>query len=173
MGEVIRKDFYNDPDAPVVTDKKIGYAANVYVRHGHYVLVQQRSDNGQWALPGGMQDPGESITETAVRECFEETGIEVEIKRLIGVYSDPKHIVAYYRDGELLGASQEASMLFYAYPIGSLETRASSESSIVGWCPEELVLDLDMAPSMKRRIEDALSPRWHNVPILFPPVGAS
>lgn len=47
------------------------------------ILLQQRSDNGMWGLPGGCQDLGENLRTTAVRELFEETGIKVTEDDLI------------------------------------------------------------------------------------------
>ncbi len=56
---------------------------------GRIVLIR-RSDNGLWALPGGMVDWGEDIPSTVRRELLEETGLElVKIRRLVGVYSSP------------------------------------------------------------------------------------
>ena len=47
------------------------------------ILLQQRSDNGRWGLPGGCQDLGENLRTTAVRELFEETGIKVNEEDLV------------------------------------------------------------------------------------------
>lgn len=47
------------------------------------ILLQQRSDNGRWGLPGGCQDLGENLRTTAVRELYEETGIVVSEDNLI------------------------------------------------------------------------------------------
>ena len=47
------------------------------------ILLQQRSDNGRWGLPGGCQDLGENLRTTAARELFEETGIVVKEEDLI------------------------------------------------------------------------------------------
>src|SRR5690606_41575192 len=58
------------------------------------LLLQRRRDTGQWALPGGAQDIGETAAECAVRECEEETGVRAEVTGFLGVYSDPEHIVA-------------------------------------------------------------------------------
>ena len=55
------------------------------------VLLQKRADNGCWGLPGGRVDIGESVEQGAVREVLEETGINVTVKRLIGIYSDPSN----------------------------------------------------------------------------------
>ena len=55
------------------------------------VLLERRSDNGFWGLPGGAVEVGESVEQAVVREVMEETGLRVDVKRLIGVYSDPRH----------------------------------------------------------------------------------
>lgn len=62
-------------------------AGAVIVEDGKVLLVK-REDLEVWALPGGGVDEGESLAETAVREAYEETGLEVEITHLIGVYSE-------------------------------------------------------------------------------------
>jgi 8-oxo-dGTP pyrophosphatase MutT (NUDIX family) len=50
------------------------------------VLLQRRDDTGRWGLPGGGVEPGESVRQALIREVREETGLEVEPLRLIGVY---------------------------------------------------------------------------------------
>lgn len=47
------------------------------------ILLQQRADNGKWGLPGGCQDLGEDLRTTAIRELFEETGIQVKANELL------------------------------------------------------------------------------------------
>ena len=54
------------------------------------VLLCHRTDLDVWNLPGGAMEPGELPTETALRETREETGLEIEIGRLVGVYSKPR-----------------------------------------------------------------------------------
>ncbi len=67
------------------------------------VLLQRRSDNGLWGLPGGSVEPGESVSEALVREVREETGLEVAPIRLIGVYSAPSlGQVVTYPDGNVI-----------------------------------------------------------------------
>lgn len=139
-----RIDHYNDPDAPPANS--IVVACTVFVTDERdWVLLIRRTDNGLWALPGGAQEIGEYIAETAVRETREETGIEVEVTGLVGIYSDPKHVVEY-SDGEV---RQQFSICFHARYVSGTPT-PSDESSEVRW-----VLgweDLPIHPSMQMRI---------------------
>src|SRR5260370_20687990 len=72
-------------------------SAVIFDRRGR-LLLQQRSDGGQWGLPGGSIEIGESVTDAVRREGREETGLVVAVRRLIGVYSDPARPVARYPD---------------------------------------------------------------------------
>jgi ADP-ribose pyrophosphatase YjhB (NUDIX family) len=62
------------------------------------LLLMQRSDNAHWGLPGGYVEPGESVLGATEREVREETGYEIEVGRLVGVYSDPRVQVVEYAD---------------------------------------------------------------------------
>lgn len=55
------------------------------------ILLQQRFDNGQWGIPGGFMELGENIQETARREVYEETGINLGELNLVGIYSGPDY----------------------------------------------------------------------------------
>lgn len=76
----------------------VGCSAIVYDDAGEKILLTRRTDNGQWCLPGGAMEAGESLSEACIREVFEETGLHVRVLRLIGVYSTP-HRIIQYRDG--------------------------------------------------------------------------
>lgn len=68
---------------------------------GGRLLLQRRSDGGQWGLPGGSVEIGESVTDALRREVREETGLLVSTRRLIGVYSDPRRQVVRYPNGNV------------------------------------------------------------------------
>ncbi|WP_226683233.1 NUDIX hydrolase [Sutcliffiella horikoshii] len=55
------------------------------------LLLQQRTDNAQWGLPGGFMELGENITDAARREVQEETGLHLEQLELFGLYSGPEY----------------------------------------------------------------------------------
>jgi ADP-ribose pyrophosphatase YjhB (NUDIX family) len=68
------------------------------------ILLMKRSDNEHWGLPGGYVEPGESVRSAARREVVEETGVEIEVGRLVGVYSDPRIQVIDYGGGRRVHA---------------------------------------------------------------------
>ena len=63
--------------------------ANVAIMRDGKILLTKREDFHVWCLPGGHIDPGETFPQCAVREAREETGLEVALTRLVGVYSRP------------------------------------------------------------------------------------
>jgi 8-oxo-dGTP pyrophosphatase MutT (NUDIX family) len=75
-------------------------SAVIFDRRGR-LLLQQRSDGGQWGLPGGSVEIGESVAVALRREVAEETGLTVAVRRLVGVYSAPRLQVVRYPDGNV------------------------------------------------------------------------
>ncbi|MEU8188056.1 NUDIX hydrolase [Micromonospora carbonacea] len=142
-----RTEYYNDPQAP--KPNSIVPAVTVFVLDGQdRVLLIRRTDNGLWAIPGGAQDFGEYIAETAVREAKEESGIDVEVIGIVGIYTDPKHVMAY-SDGEV---RQQFSICFRARYLAGSPT-PSSESSEVRWASQAELEALPIHPSMRLRID--------------------
>lgn len=113
---------------------RLGCSAAIFDERGR-ILLTRRADNGQWCLPGGRMESGESAAEACEREVFEETGLNVRVKRLVGVYSHPDqlvvypdgnkaHIVALHFEAEIiggeLGLSNETTDFGY-FTLGELE----------------------------------------------------
>ncbi|SFN15206.1 ADP-ribose pyrophosphatase YjhB, NUDIX family [Pseudonocardia ammonioxydans] len=145
-----RTDYYDDPSAPPANSLVV--AVVVVVLDGDRVLMIQRTDNGRWALPGGGQELGESVRDAAVRETWEETGLHIEVTGVVGIYSDPRHVIAY-DDGEV---RQEFALCLTGSAIGG-ELQTSSESKRVEWVPLDALPSLDVSGSTRRRIEQAVT----------------
>jgi ADP-ribose pyrophosphatase YjhB (NUDIX family) len=148
-----RIDYYDDPDAPRAST--LIPSVNVVVINGAGdILMIRPTDNGNWALPGGAIDLGESVAQAAARETLEETGIECEVTGIVGIYSDPKHVILYTSNGEV---RQEFSIVLTARPLRGQPT-PSNESSQVRWVPASELPGYTMDRSMRIRINDFLSP---------------
>lgn len=145
-----RRDYLNDPDAPPA-NSLVPAASVVVVDDEARILLHRRTDNDQWALPGGVMELGESIADCARREVREETGLTVELLGVVGIYSDPGHVFAY-DDGEV---RQEFSICFRARPTGGT-LAASPESHEVRYFTPADIDTLPMVPSIRLRIEDHL-----------------
>ncbi|MCE6993557.1 NUDIX domain-containing protein [Saccharothrix sp. S26] len=148
-----RTDYLNDPNAPKPNSIRVAVSAIVQDSTGRLLMIR-RTDNDKYTIPGGGQDVGETLAQAVVREVEEETGIHVEVTGLVGLYSNPNHVIAY-DDGEV---RQEFSICFRAQPIGG-ELRTSSESKEVHWVEPNRLPDLDIHPSIRLRIDHGLSNR--------------
>ena len=119
------------------------------------ILLIRRSDNDNWALPGGAVDLGESLTQAAVRETREESGIECEITGVSGIYTDPRHVMLYTSNGEV---RQEFSIVLTARATGG-QPATSAETSEVRWVPRAEVAGYQMDRSMRLRVQHYLEHR--------------
>lgn len=146
-----RIDYYDDPQAPQV-NSLVPSVNVIVVNERDEILMIRRSDNGNWAVPGGAIDLGESVPEAAIRETREETGITCAITGISGIYSDPKHVIYYTSDGE---ARQEFSIVLTARPLSG-EPTPSDESREVRWVPKPELADYRMDRSMRLRISHHL-----------------
>jgi 8-oxo-dGTP diphosphatase len=116
------------------------------------LLMVKRRDSGMWTMPGGAMEIGDSLTSCVRREVAEETAVDVEVRGIIGTYSDPQTRVAY-SDGEV---RREFTILFHCQPIGGSLT--INDESVDGcWADLDRVLDLPMVASQRRRIKDVVA----------------
>jgi 8-oxo-dGTP pyrophosphatase MutT (NUDIX family) len=142
-----RIDYFDDPDAPRPT--RIVPAVTVaVVNDAEQILMIRRTDNDQWAIPGGKQEVGETPLEAGRREVREETGILCEVTGLIGIFSNPRNVIEYTSNGEV---RQEFSILLAGRPVAG-ELTPSTESQQVVWHDRNTVLRLAMTPAQRRRI---------------------
>jgi HAD superfamily hydrolase (TIGR01450 family) len=91
---------WDAPGFPWPDHVRPGVAAVVLDAAGR-VLLARRADNGLWGLPSGHVEPGETVVEAVAREVREETGLDVRVLRLVGLYSDPASQVFAYPDGRV------------------------------------------------------------------------
>ncbi|WP_319054237.1 NUDIX hydrolase [Streptomyces europaeiscabiei] len=145
-----RIDYFRDPNAPKANSVVPSVTAVVRDDDGRLLIIH-KTDNDLWAIPGGGHDIGESIGDTVVREVLEETGITVQIDSIVGLYTNPEHVLAY-DDGEV---RQQFSICFRAHPTGG-SLRTSSESKEVRWVDPADLDDLNIHPSMRLRIQHGL-----------------
>jgi 8-oxo-dGTP pyrophosphatase MutT (NUDIX family) len=146
-----RIDYYDDPAAPEATSL-VPSVNVVVVNDAGEILLIQRSDNGNWAVPGGAIDLGESLTDAAIRETSEETGIDCRITGIVGIYTDPRHVILYTSNGEV---RQEFSVVLTAAPVGG-RLAPSSESSQVRWVSRGDLSGYPMDRSMRLRLRHYL-----------------
>ena len=146
-----RVEYWHDPDAPA-PNSLVPASGVLAVNERGEILLQRRRDTGQWALPMGKQELGETITECAIRETKEETGVDVAVDGLVGIFSDPCHIVAY-TDGEV---RQEYEVTLLGRPVGG-EPGANTEADDVRWVSPEELPALDIHPTMRRQIAHYLN----------------
>lgn len=100
------------------------------------VLLGRRVDNGMWGVPSGHVEVGETVAQAVVREVAEETGLQVEVTRQIGVYSDPTSQVFTYPDGRV---TQFVTTAFACTPTGQQIHPDGVEISQVGFfSPDDL-----------------------------------
>jgi 8-oxo-dGTP pyrophosphatase MutT (NUDIX family) len=146
-----RIDYYDDPDAPK-PNSVVPAAVAIVAREDGALLMIRRTDNGNWALPGGAIEMSESIADAAVRETFEETGIQVEVTGLLGIYSDPGHVIHFTSNDEV---RREFSIVLTARPVGGDPT-PSTESSEVRWVAPRDLAGYTMGGAMRKRVDDYL-----------------
>lgn len=142
-----RRDYYRDPNAPNANSLKPGGSALIADEQGR-ILMQRRTDSGNWALPGGVMDIGETLQQCVIREVKEETGLDIEITGLLGVYTDPQHVIAY-SDGEV---RQEFNLTYIGRVLGGTITVSSESTEVRLIHPGELA-HLPIHDSVRLRLQ--------------------
>jgi len=131
---------------------RLGCSAVLFDEKRQTVLLTRRADNGQWCLPGGMIDPGESVTEGCQREVLEETGLRVRVLRLTGVYSNPNQLTVY-PDGN---KAHVVVLVFEVERVGG-KLGLSKETTDARFFPTAEAIGMDLFHSHAEQIRDALA----------------
>lgn len=130
---------------------RFGCSAVIFNETRTKALLTRRTDNGLWCIPGGAMEAGESAAEACIREVWEETGLHVSVKRLIGVYSNPNQLIVY-PDGNKV----HIVVMSFEVEIISGELGLSNETTEVGVFSVQEMEAMPMHGKHKERVEDAL-----------------
>lgn len=142
-----------EPDAGRALGVRPSVSAVIFDRHGR-LLLQQRSDGGQWGLPGGSVEIGESVRAAVVREVQEETGLRVTPGRVVGIYSEPRLQVVRYPDGNVW---HYVNVCFECRVRGGAFTTCDETLDLRYFAPARLPRTL--LPNHRVRIRDARARR--------------
>jgi ADP-ribose pyrophosphatase YjhB (NUDIX family) len=129
--------------------------AVIILNEENQVLLQKRADVGLWGIPSGHIEIGETVSEAVIREVKEETNLDIRIKKLIGVYSDPHSQVFAYPNGKEV---HFITTCFLAEITGG-ELRCNSSESLEIRFFEQKNLPQDLLKMHPRWLKDALADR--------------
>jgi 8-oxo-dGTP diphosphatase len=121
-----------------------GLAVNIAVIHENKILLTKREDFETWIMPSGGVEDDESIAQAAIRETKEETGLDVELTKLVGIYSRLGNMPPVH------------AVLFAAKPIGGEIKCQEGETIAVEWFAfDEIPSPLSFG--QRKKIEDAIA----------------
>jgi len=142
------KFFYRDPAAPTPT-QPMRVVVVAFVEHNGTVLMERRSDCGQWCLIGGAVDPNQSLEDALRHEIFEETGLTIASYTLFGTFSDPSMIAQYPG-----GVVARALSLAYRVRVDDFGTlRISPESTDLRFFTHDELRTLDIIPTVRHVVD--------------------
>lgn len=137
-------------DSGCSTSRKPSASVVLHNNRGDLLLLR-RAGSGPWTIPTGALKKKETLTACAIRECREETGLTVELTGLVGVFSDPRHRIAF-SNGEV---RVPVNVCFHGQPVsGELATDAESDQA--AWVAPHDLDSYDIHPAIMRRISHAL-----------------
>lgn len=145
-----RVEYHDDPDAPAPNSLVPAVSAVVPDPDGR-ILLHLRADNELWSIPGGAIELGESVADAVAREVEEETGFLVEPDEIVGVYSDPRNVVAYDDDE----VRQRFSICVACRLVGGA-VDPDEESLAVRWTAPGELDEFPISPHIRGRINDYL-----------------
>lgn len=148
-----RIEFWGEtPQATAV----VALAFTVVLDTAGRVLLVRRIDTGNWEIPGGTIEPGETAVGAAVREVREETAVTVTVTGLAGVFCDPSHVVVYPATGQV---RQQHVTLLHAVPAAGDAPEPApddDETDAARWVELDDLAGFPIHPSVHRRLDHAL-----------------
>ncbi len=151
-----RVDYWQDPQAPKPTSRKT--SASVFVQDDDgRVLLLRRVDNDLWTIPTGGVKKGETVGHAGVRECREETGLDVEVTGLVGVFSTPDHVIVYLHGDRVDEVRQPINICLRARVVGGSVQPEPSEAQEVCWIAPGALDDYPIHPALRLRIDHGLA----------------
>ncbi|MFJ4636947.1 NUDIX domain-containing protein [Streptomyces hygroscopicus] len=151
-----RIDHWRDPNAPKPTSRKT--SASVFVRNDDgALLLLKRVDNDLWTIPTGGVKKGETVGQAGVRECREETGLDVEVVGLVGVFSTPEHVIVYMHGDRVDEVRQPINICLRARLLGGDISPQPSEAAEVRWVDPDDLGRYPIHPALLERINHGLA----------------
>ncbi len=150
--------YFGELDAPCPNVPLSPGVSAILFNHEHRVLIMKRSSSDYWSLPGGRMEPGESAMNCCIRETLEETGLTIQIVRLISINTDPRSIVSY-PDGNI----HQSFVLCFQAEVIHCELLVSSESDGFLWLSLAELDSVLLTPDSRQNMLDA----WANKEAAF------
>lgn len=151
-------EYFRHPDPPPARGLVVLVYAVVRDANGRVLLVR-RTDDGNWELPGGRVQVGETTATTVVREVAEESGITIAVTGVSGIYSDPAHIVVYQEEGAL----QQHAICVHGRPVPKDQHPRPDheETDAAAWFTLIAMPTLRMHAAVRRRMNNAIDQPYH------------